>query len=53
MKSETADSRRPPARSVWTIVGIVAAVLLAIGGLAVLAAIVLVYVGLSQFGSNK
>lgn len=44
---------RPTGRSVWAVLGIIAAVLLTIGGLAIVGVIVLVYVGLSNAGSNK
>ena len=53
MEWEPATPQRRTGRSVWAVVGIVAAVLLTIGGLAMVAVIVLVYVGLSQVGSNK
>jgi hypothetical protein len=46
-------SAHPPARSVWAIIGIIVSVLLALGGLAVVGFIVLLYVGLSHFGGNK
>jgi hypothetical protein len=40
-------------RSVWTVIGITLAVLLAIGGLAVVGTMVLFVVGMSHYGSNK
>jgi hypothetical protein len=42
-----------PQRSVWTIIGIVLAVVLGIGGLAVVGFAVLLYVGMSHYASNK
>jgi hypothetical protein len=46
--------RRPaPQHSVWTIIGIVLAVVLGIGGLAVVGFAVVLFVGLSHYGSNK
>ena len=39
--------------SFWKVVGVVVAVLVAIGGLAVLAYVVVMFVALSQWGSNK
>jgi hypothetical protein len=45
--------RRRPDRHIWTAVGTALAILLGIGGLAAVGAIVLVYVGLSHWGSNK
>ncbi len=48
-------SGRParPQRSAWAVIGTVLAVLLAIGGLAVIAWIVLVVVAINNLGSNK
>ncbi len=44
---------RPP-RSVWgAIAGIALAVILALGGLAIVGLAVVVFVGMSQYGSNK
>lgn len=40
-------------RSVWTIIGIALSVLLAIGGLVFVGVTVLLFVGLSHYGSNK
>jgi hypothetical protein len=40
-------------RSVWAIIGIVLAVVLGIGGLVVVGLMVLFFVGLSHYGSNK
>lgn len=40
-------------RSVWAIIGIILAVVLGIGGLAVVGVMVLLFVGLSHYGSNK
>jgi hypothetical protein len=40
-------------RSVWAIIGIVLAVVLVIGGLAVVGVMVLLFIGLSHYGSNK
>ena len=42
-----------PRRSGIAIFGMVAAVVLTIGGLVFIGAIVILYVGLSQYGSNK
>ena len=42
-----------PGRSVWAIIGITLAVLLTIGGLALVGFAVVIYVGLSHWGSNK
>jgi hypothetical protein len=39
--------------SAWAIIGIVAAAVLALGGLAVVGTIVFVVVGLNQWASNK
>ncbi len=39
--------------SVWTVIGITLAVLLTIGGLVVVGFTVLLFVGLSHYGSNK
>lgn len=39
--------------SIWGVVGIVVAVLLGVAGLVVIGAIVLFFVGLSRYGSNK
>ena len=44
--------QRPP-KSGWQIAGIVLAVIVAIGGLAILALVVAFFVAMSQFGSNK
>jgi hypothetical protein len=51
-------SHLPPPRpargsSVWVIIGIVLAVLLCIGGLVVVGLVVLFFVGMSHYGSNK
>lgn len=40
-------------RSIWTIIGIALAVVLVIGGLAVVGFATLIFVGLSHYGSNK
>jgi hypothetical protein len=40
-------------RSVWAIIGIILAVVLVIGGLALVGVMVLFFVGLSHYGSNK
>ena len=40
-------------RSVWTIIGIILAVVLGIGGLVVVGVMVLLFIGLSHYGSNK
>lgn len=40
-------------RSIWTVIGITLAVLLTIGGLAVVGTMVLFVVGMSHYGSNK
>jgi hypothetical protein len=40
-------------RSVWTIIGITLAVVLGIGGLAVAGVMVVLFVGLSHWASNK
>ena len=42
-----------PPWSFWKVVGVVVAVLVAIGGLAVLAYVVLMFIALSQWGNNK
>ena len=42
-----------PGRSVWAIIGTTLAVLLTIGGLALVGFAVVIYVGLSYWGSNK
>ena len=39
--------------SFWRVVGVIVAVMVAIGGLAVLAYVVIMFVALSQWGSNK
>ncbi len=48
-------SRRPyaPPRSAWAVFGIVVAVVMMIAGLAVIGALVLFFVGMSHYGSNK
>ncbi|MGC1284503.1 MAG: hypothetical protein WA895_16335 [Streptosporangiaceae bacterium] len=40
-------------RSIWTVIGITLAVLLTIGGLAVVGVTVALFVSLSHYGSNK
>ena len=40
-------------RSAWAIIGIILAVVLVIGGLAVVGLMALFFVGLSHYGSNK
>jgi hypothetical protein len=40
-------------RSAWAVLGIVLAVVLVIGGLALVAAIVVFAIGMSNYGSNK
>jgi hypothetical protein len=48
------EGRRPaPPWSVWKTVGVVLAALVAVGGLAVMAYVILLFVALSQWGSNK
>jgi hypothetical protein len=48
------DGRGPyRERSIWTVIGITLAVLLTIGGLAVVGTMVLFVVGMSHYGSNK
>ncbi len=42
-----------PQRSMWAIAGIALAVILALGGLAIVGLAVVVFVGMSQYGSNK
>jgi hypothetical protein len=42
-----------PARSGWAVFGIVLAVVLALAGLVVVGAVVLFFVGMSHYGSNK
>lgn len=46
---------RAPRRGsyVWTVIGITLAVMFTIAGLAVVGGMVLLYVGLSHYGSNK
>ena len=51
-------SQLPPGRparqsSVWTIIGIILAVVLCIGGLVIVGVVALLFVGLSHYGSNK
>jgi hypothetical protein len=54
MKYRTPDGRGPYRESrVWAVIGITLAVLLAIGGLAMVGAMVLFYVAMSHYGSNK
>ncbi|MFG1811333.1 hypothetical protein [Streptomyces sp. NPDC049040] len=48
-----AGGRREPQRSVWSVLGIVLAVLLAVAGLVVVGTVVLLFVAMSNFGSNK
>ncbi|HET6860647.1 MAG TPA: hypothetical protein VFH94_26555 [Streptomyces sp.] len=48
-----AGDHHPPRRSVWRIIGIVAAAVLVAGGLAYLGFIALVMVAMSSYGSNK
>ncbi|HEU5419209.1 MAG TPA: hypothetical protein VFV41_16070 [Streptosporangiaceae bacterium] len=52
MKRGTERWHRPP-RSGMAIFGMVAAVVLTIGGLVIVGAVVILFVGLSQYGSNK
>ena len=47
------DFWEPKTRSPWRVVGVVAAVLLAVLGLAIGAIIVLFFVGMASYGSNK
>jgi len=54
MNRMTPDGREPyRERSIWTVIGITLAVLLTIGGLAVVGTMVLLVVGMSHYGSNK
>ncbi|WP_377266829.1 hypothetical protein [Peterkaempfera sp. SMS 1(5)a] len=46
-------ARVRPARSGWAVFGIVLAVVSALAGLAVVGAVVLLFVGMSHYGSNK
>lgn len=43
----------PEAMKVWNVIGIVIAAVLAVGGLFVIGFIVLLFVGLNQWGQNK
>jgi hypothetical protein len=52
MELGTKRGHHPP-RSVWHILGIVLAVGLSIGGLVIVGLIVIVFVFLSSWGSNK
>jgi hypothetical protein len=48
------DGRGPyRERSIWTVIGITLAVLMTIGGLAVIGTMVLLVIGMSHYGSNK
>lgn len=47
------DRPLPPRWPVWKVLGVVLATVVAIGGLAVLAYVVLIFIAMSQFGSNK
>ena len=49
----TSTSQATRARQIWKIVGIVLAVALALGGLAVAAAAVLIVIAFNSWGSNK
>jgi hypothetical protein len=53
MKSGPAASWQRPRRSPWAVLGIALAVVLAIGGLVIVGMVVILFVGLSQYGSNK
>ena len=54
MNHMTPDGRGPyRERSIWTVIGITLAVLMTIGGLAVVGTMVLFVVGMSHYGSNK
>jgi hypothetical protein len=54
MNRMTPDGRGPyRERSIWTVIGITLAVLLTIGGLAVVGTMVLFVAGMSHYGSNK
>jgi hypothetical protein len=46
-------ARIRPARSGWAVFGIVLAVVLALAGLMVVGVVVLFFVGMSHYGSNK
>jgi hypothetical protein len=48
-----APPRPARGRSVWAIIGIILAVVLVIGGLVLVGLTVLLFVGLSHYGSNK
>lgn len=43
----------PEAMKVWNVIGIVIAAVLALGGLFVIGFIILLFVGLNQWGQNK
>jgi hypothetical protein len=43
----------PEAMKVWNVIGIILAAVLAVGGLLVIGFIVLLFVGLNQWGQNK
>jgi hypothetical protein len=45
--------RQAPSWSVWKALGVIAATLLAIGGLVFVGYFVLMFIALSQWGSNK
>ncbi len=47
------DRPLPPRWSVWKVLGVILATVVAIYGLAVLAYVVLIFIGMSQLGSNK
>jgi hypothetical protein len=53
--NHTTPGRRVPSRksTVWAVIGITLAVMLTIAGLAVVGGMVLLYIGLSHYGSNK
>jgi hypothetical protein len=51
--SHLAPQKPARGRSVWAVIGIIVAVVLVIGGLALVGAMVLLFVGLSHYGSNK
>lgn len=47
------QERRAPARSGWAVFGSVLAVLLILAGLVVVGLVVLLFAGMSTYGSNK
>ena len=54
MNHTSPGTRRPSRKStVWAVVGITLAVMLTIAGLAIVGGIVLLWIGLSHYGSNK